>query len=210
MAEWRVWATSTTAPGDEWLRLSMELLEELEGTEALGPVSGGGRLEVGAVFVIEAPTLVQASVIGMRVYARALKKVAGSLDIEPLRIEIEPEEYEPERAVGAADIAAMLGVTRQRVYQIIADDPTFPRPTGRMARGQVWSSRDIARWKELRDRPPVSYEDAEILEALHARGTTEDLAAALSVDPEVFRERLRSIVEKTKRSKSLAGRRSSS
>jgi len=48
--------------------------------------------------------------------------------------------------VGAVEIAAMLGVTRQRIYQLTHEDPTFPQPEVELASGRVWKREDIEKW----------------------------------------------------------------
>jgi predicted DNA-binding transcriptional regulator AlpA len=48
--------------------------------------------------------------------------------------------------VGAAEIAAMLGVTRQRVYQIVEAYPDFPAPDVVLASGRVWKRTEVEAW----------------------------------------------------------------
>lgn len=48
--------------------------------------------------------------------------------------------------MGAAEIGKRLGVSRQRVSQLAADDPTFPKPVAELAAGRVWETADIERW----------------------------------------------------------------
>jgi predicted DNA-binding transcriptional regulator AlpA len=60
------------------------------------------------------------------------------------------------RLVGAHEIRSMLGVSRQRVYQLAAR-PDFPKPIAHLAQGKVWSVDDIEAWMESRRgvrRPP--------------------------------------------------------
>lgn len=47
--------------------------------------------------------------------------------------------------VGVAEIAEMLGVTRQRVHQLtrLAD---FPEPVAVLSAGHIWSREDVERW----------------------------------------------------------------
>lgn len=52
---------------------------------------------------------------------------------------------EPLRLVGAHEIRAMLGVSRQRVYQL-AGKPDFPKPVARLAQGKIWNLDDIEAW----------------------------------------------------------------
>jgi predicted DNA-binding transcriptional regulator AlpA len=47
--------------------------------------------------------------------------------------------------MGSAEVAALLGVSRQRVLQL-ASRPDFPRPVAVLRMGQVWRGSDIRRW----------------------------------------------------------------
>ena len=47
--------------------------------------------------------------------------------------------------VGPHEIRAMLGVSRQRVYQL-ATRSDFPKPVAELAQGKVWMLADIAAW----------------------------------------------------------------
>jgi prophage regulatory protein len=51
----------------------------------------------------------------------------------------------PLRLVGAHEIRELLGVSRQRVYQLAAR-PEFPRPIARLAQGKIWKLEDIETW----------------------------------------------------------------
>jgi predicted DNA-binding transcriptional regulator AlpA len=51
----------------------------------------------------------------------------------------------PFSVVGAHEIRMMLGVSRQRVYQL-ASRPDFPRPIAELTQGKVWMLADIAAW----------------------------------------------------------------
>lgn len=46
---------------------------------------------------------------------------------------------------GIAEIAEILGVTKQRVTQLAKADG-FPKPLDRIASGPVWRRTDIERW----------------------------------------------------------------
>jgi len=48
--------------------------------------------------------------------------------------------------VGAAEIARMLGVSRQRIYQIAASYPDFPTPEAELASGRVWRRSAVEAW----------------------------------------------------------------
>lgn len=47
--------------------------------------------------------------------------------------------------VGPAEIARMLGVSRQRVQQLTSG-PGFPAPVASLAMGKVWHRSDVEAW----------------------------------------------------------------
>lgn len=51
----------------------------------------------------------------------------------------------PTRLAGAHEIRELLGVSRQRVYQLAAR-PDFPEPVAILAQGKVWVVDDIEQW----------------------------------------------------------------
>jgi len=53
--------------------------------------------------------------------------------------------------MGTAEVAALLGVSRQRVLQL-AQRGDFPKPLAVLSMGKVWRGRDIRRWAE-QNRP---------------------------------------------------------
>ena len=53
--------------------------------------------------------------------------------------------------VGAQEIADLLGVSRQRVYQL-ANLPDFPRPVADLAQGRVWLRADVVAWAKGKGR----------------------------------------------------------
>lgn len=54
--------------------------------------------------------------------------------------------------MGAAEIAVLFGVSRQRVQQL-ATLPGFPRPLARLSMGKVWSTSQVRQWALARGRP---------------------------------------------------------
>jgi predicted DNA-binding transcriptional regulator AlpA len=48
--------------------------------------------------------------------------------------------------LGASEVANLLGVSRQRVYQLKTTYPTFPKPIVQLARGALWSGIEVDRW----------------------------------------------------------------
>jgi prophage regulatory protein len=53
------------------------------------------------------------------------------------------------RLVGAHEVRELLGVSRQRVYQLAAR-ADFPQPVATLAQGKVWLLGDIERWLDRR------------------------------------------------------------
>jgi predicted DNA-binding transcriptional regulator AlpA len=51
-----------------------------------------------------------------------------------------------ERIADTRDVAAMLGVSRQRVGQLVKDDPTFPRPFTVISGGRIWHIAGVQLW----------------------------------------------------------------
>ena len=47
--------------------------------------------------------------------------------------------------MGAHEIRVMLGVSRQRVNQIV-NQKGFPDPIAKLAQGGVWLKRDVEKW----------------------------------------------------------------
>lgn len=51
--------------------------------------------------------------------------------------------------MGAKEIGDLLGVSRQRVQQLISR-PDFPEPYDTLSMGKVWLREDIERWANAR------------------------------------------------------------
>jgi prophage regulatory protein len=62
------------------------------------------------------------------------------------------------RLVGAHEIRDLLGVSRQRVYQMAARSD-FPRPVATLAQGKVWAADDVEAWIGTHRRRRVSGSD---------------------------------------------------
>lgn len=56
-----------------------------------------------------------------------------------------------ERLMGAAEIAELLGVSRQRVQQLVVRSD-FPAPAHTFAMGKVWRREDVEAWDAERKR----------------------------------------------------------
>lgn len=48
--------------------------------------------------------------------------------------------------MGVHEIAEMLGVTRQRVNQLVHSSKGFPAPVAELAAGRVWRRSDVEAW----------------------------------------------------------------
>jgi predicted DNA-binding transcriptional regulator AlpA len=48
--------------------------------------------------------------------------------------------------VGVAEVAQILGISRQRVNVIVRTDPLFPRPVVKLAAGRIWNRAEVEAW----------------------------------------------------------------
>ena len=60
----------------------------------------------------------------------------------------------PEELVSVPEVAEMLGVSRQRVHQLIQSSGDFPKPEAELAVGRIWRRADIERWIAEHPRRP--------------------------------------------------------
>lgn len=58
-----------------------------------------------------------------------------------------------DRLVSRMEIAELLGVTRQRVHQLIAK-PDFPAPVATLSVGMIWRREDVEEWARRTGRLP--------------------------------------------------------
>lgn len=54
--------------------------------------------------------------------------------------------------VGVAEIAEMMGLTRQRVNQLVARDPPFPEPEAELSAGRIWKRANVEKWLARREK----------------------------------------------------------
>jgi predicted DNA-binding transcriptional regulator AlpA len=52
----------------------------------------------------------------------------------------------PAHLIGLTGVAEMLGVSRQRVHQLLQDEPLFPQPVLVLAAGSVWNRNAVEDW----------------------------------------------------------------
>ena len=50
------------------------------------------------------------------------------------------------------DIAPLLGVTKQRVSQIVAEREDFPKPATVGGRHRLWRRADVEQWRDAKPR----------------------------------------------------------
>lgn len=150
-------------PEDSWGPALEELLETLGGNpEALGVLGWGTAPNaLGAIFEIEGEDAGVAADLGRDIFVSTIEQIgrnghAARSGFDPpglRRIEVIPsEEADSEDGtalLGATDVARVIGLTRQRVYQLLEEDDTFPRPAAVTARGQLWNRIDMAHWVAL-------------------------------------------------------------
>lgn len=55
--------------------------------------------------------------------------------------------------VGVAEIAELLGVTRQRVHQLMRS-PDFPAPVAELSAGRIWNLDEVESWARQTGRLP--------------------------------------------------------
>ncbi len=48
--------------------------------------------------------------------------------------------------VGITEIADMLRISRQRVYQLLESDESFPDPIAEISAGRIWRREDVEAW----------------------------------------------------------------
>jgi predicted DNA-binding transcriptional regulator AlpA len=177
--EWMVTASSQRLANEsQWDELQDALLDVLEDLGAMG-VTGWGRIgELGALFSVETPSLLQAATSGAELFQGAIEKIgappAARIEIEPADVGVD-STAEPvlERrltssgpsipVVSGGEVAELLGISRQRVYQLLEEHDDFPRPVSDTPRGAVWDRREVEYWARKPRRPgrPRKEEKAE-------------------------------------------------
>lgn len=127
----------------------------------------GRRL--GAVFSLQAESLGQAAWRGAEIFRVALQLAqapvtATRVEVEPFKEDGEDEELELERrariggqrveVLTASEVGKILGVSRQRVYQLLDEHEDFPRPVAILPRGAVWNRISVEQWRRAWPRRP--------------------------------------------------------
>ncbi|MGD9622283.1 MAG: hypothetical protein AB7G47_19840 [Mycolicibacterium sp.] len=142
---------SYDAPGLD-LERRLAIVDALDANAAYDESTG--RLTL--TFEVDGATLRQAADTALREGSHAVSAAAlGLMPTRPTQIRVLSSEdfvTEAERPgaveqMGVAEIAALLGVTRQRVNQLIATD-AFPAPVSRLAAGPVFTTASVEAFKK--------------------------------------------------------------
>jgi hypothetical protein len=133
------------------------------GAQGVVPSSGGIGGGIGASFAIRAPARGEPFSSGVRTALRMFDRacraagvthegVARVVILTPRMAELELAPT-PESYLGAAEVAASLGVGRQRLAELrLRDD--FPAPVAELASGPVWRGSTLLRFVATWDRRP--------------------------------------------------------
>jgi predicted DNA-binding transcriptional regulator AlpA len=128
-------------------RFGEELLDD---RRLLGPAPSADLalrvLEVRTAVEAEGPT--GALNVALSSFARATKKVPlADVDVVDCSVWLDDDsEYDRRELLSGADIAERLGISRQRIAQLVAEKGRFPRPTATFGTVSVWQWGDVADW----------------------------------------------------------------
>lgn len=120
-----------------------------------GGLSGGP----GATISIAAPSPVEAAALALAIFEKALAEI-GLGPVEVARLDLMTETYldadlnrPPTEYVGLAEVAEILGVSKQRVSEL-RRRKDFPHPIAEIAAGPVWDRTWLNRFIEGWERKP--------------------------------------------------------
>lgn len=152
-----------SAPGD--VDLLLDLIEALEALGMRGAISGAGGLAggPGAGFGVEVPegpdAMAEAVRLGVEAFERACTQV-GITHGGVARVDVMTDPYldrslarEPERYAGVSEVAAILGVSRQRVAEL-RTKRGFPAPIAEISAGPIWKVSSLNTFLETWERRP--------------------------------------------------------
>ena len=155
------WAVTMTLRGSPSESILVELDEHLPWDGIVAAIPRLGQFTV--TVMINAPDLEKAANVAV---GEVLEMVRPFMDGEPVGVEtVELDEYDrradeptiPE-IVSSPEVAELLGVTRQRVHQLLTDNPRFPQPFMRVGSGPLWIADAIRKfdqqWERKPGRPP--------------------------------------------------------
>ncbi|MEX1046174.1 MAG: hypothetical protein WD757_06815 [Actinomycetota bacterium] len=153
--------------------LLADLADVLAAQGADGPAVGTGGLVGGpqATFgiLLGEPEPWRAAETGAGYFLAALDKLGVAhegierLDVMSETFQERWLELAPDELAGVAEVASLLGVSKQRVSEL-RDRPGFPEPVAELAAGPVWRlptlERFVAEWKRKPGRPARGKESA--------------------------------------------------
>jgi hypothetical protein len=146
--------------------LLLDLIEALEALGMRGAVSGAGGLAggPGATFGVEVdPKSPSAMGDAVRLAVDAFERACAQVGITHggiARVDVMTDPYlerhlnqEPERYAGVSEVAALLGVSRQRVAEL-RNRRGFPAPIAEISAGPIWKVSSLNTFLESWERKP--------------------------------------------------------
>jgi predicted DNA-binding transcriptional regulator AlpA len=156
--EYRITIETEPVPEEDWSETVDTVLDDLRAMMGIEGVTGWGTAPntVGVVFEIDAANGQEAVYSGIEAFGGIARKAMGMTADETMnlrRVEVEPLLYVDEgpSLLGATDVARLLRISRQRVYQLLEEQPHFPRPAAETARGMLWNRGEIVHWANSRE-----------------------------------------------------------
>lgn len=160
MPEWTVSIDVPASVGDDQADI---LLEHLA---VAGAALSVGEDTAGVTMTVTASDALAAGKSGVRAWQRALER-AGVESGPPTVLEVMTTDEHDRRLAespipelwSAGEVADELRVSRQRVHQLVSDNPRFPPPILRPLSGPLWLADTIrafaASWERRPGRPRV-------------------------------------------------------
>ena len=101
--------------------------------------------------------------VALASFSRAAKKSRlHGIDVVDLSVWLDDDsEYDRRELLSGADIAERLGISRQRIAQLVAEKGRFPRPAATFGTISVWQWGDVADWIAAGGRGDVNRLAAE-------------------------------------------------
>jgi predicted DNA-binding transcriptional regulator AlpA len=156
MGEYAVTITSIVGRSD----IDLDALLDVLPIDAALAFRAEGR-EISATFCVTAKNVYEAAERGRTTLATATRKVSIKklADIEVHAIDWDSYERQLETSnfpdiVSAPEVAEILGVSRQRVHQLIGAHAAFPTPIVRVGSGPLWLRATIEAFNQSWVRKP--------------------------------------------------------
>jgi len=160
MKEWSVGLEFTGQRGPIDPDVLFDLIEALEDYHAGASSLSPDGTRIGVDLWVEAPSLRSALATSERAVLQALATVGlagmslSAADVKPWA-ELEAELARPSYPVlvGVAELAELLGVSKQRVSELAAK-AKFPKPLAQLKGGPVWDRASIGNFLQTWQRKP--------------------------------------------------------